>query len=297
MPSYRVGFTSSWKLLSHEKGWWKPLVALTLVGWIPVLGQIIVLGYAYEWARLTAWGLERAPKRRGIDYAKLLTTGGVCFLVMFTMRLLGGLFCQLLFGSTDGSGWMPMGMVLGFGSMFDYAHLLDIGDVFESLVEILLGALVMCAMMRATIYDSFKAGWRLDRLFQMIGRDSKEFLRLYASVVGASLIVWAYWLLCALLFTAAAFWLGAIAVLSNAGAFMGVTGLVSLMAKIGALPLLACSMAALAMFFVGGVVANGMQLVCVNMAGQWFCRFDVARWGVSSAPLPDDVPAEEPGTK
>ena len=33
-----------------------------------------------------------------------------------------------------------------------------------------------------------------------------------------------------------------------------------------------------------------MNLVSVNAMGQWFARFDVNRWGVSSAPLPDDVP-------
>lgn len=294
MPSRQMGLVSSWRLLRKEKGWWKPLVVLALVGWIPVLGQTAVLGYAYEWARLSAWGLDRAPKRHGVDYSKLLTSGGICFLVMLTMRVAIGAICRVLFGFTDSNGWMPMGMVLGFGSMLRCGMLRDANDVVGSLVEILLGSFVMCAMMRATVYDSFKAGWRVDRLFQMIGRDPKGFLKLYVSVVMASLVVWSYWLLCALLLTSLVFWLGAMALLSSASYFSDITSMVTLMARIGALPLLACSVVVLAMLFLGAVIANAMQLVSINVAGQWFRRFDVARWGVSSAPLPDGVPIHSP---
>ena len=294
MPSRQMGLVSSWRLLRKEKGWWKPLVVLALVGWIPVLGQTAVLGYAYEWARLSAWGLDRAPKRHGVDYSKLLTSGGICFLVMLTMRVAIGAICRVLFGFTDSNGWMPMGMVLGFGSMLRCGMLRDANDVVGSLVEILLGSFVMCAMMQATVYDSFKAGWRVDRLFQMIGRDPKGFLKLYVSVVMASLVVWSYWLLCALLLTSLVFWLGAMALLSTASYFSDITSMVTLMARIGALPLLACSVVVLAMLFLGAVIANAMQLVSINVAGQWFRRFDVARWGVSSAPLPDGVPIHSP---
>ena len=294
MPSRQMGLVSSWRLLRKEKGWWKPLVVLALVGWIPVLGQTAVLGYAYEWARLSAWGLDRAPKRHGVDYSKLLTSGGICFLVMLTMRVAIGAICRVLFGFTDSNGWMPMGMVLGFGSMLRCGMLRDANDVVGSLVEILLGSFVMCAMMQATVYDSFKAGWRVDRLFQMIGRDPKGFLKLYVSVVMASLVVWSYWLLCALLLTSLVFWLGAMALLSSASYFSDITSMVTLMARIGALPLLACSVVVLAMLFLGAVIANAMQLVSINVAGQWFRRFDVARWGVSSAPLPDGVPIHSP---
>ena len=215
-------------------------------------------------------------------------------MVMLTMRVAIGAICRVLFGFTDSNGWMPMGMVLGFGSMLRCGMLRDANDVVGSLVEILLGSFVMCAMMRATVYDSFKAGWRVDRLFQMIGRDPKGFLKLYVSVVMASLVVWSYWLLCALLLTSLVFWLGAMALLSSASYFSDITSMVTLMARIGALPLLACSVAALAMLFMGAVIANAMQLVSINVAGQWFRRFDVARWGVSSAPLPDGVPIHSP---
>ncbi len=52
--------------------------------------------------------------------------------------------------------------------------------------------------------------------------------------------------------------------------------------------------------FVGNVISTAMNLVSVNAMGQWFARFDVNRWVVSSAPLPDDVPqldGDEPGER
>ena len=49
MLSHELGFMSSWKMLTRDKGWIKPILVLTLVGWIPILGQIAVLGYALEW--------------------------------------------------------------------------------------------------------------------------------------------------------------------------------------------------------------------------------------------------------
>ena len=44
MYAQQLGFVSSWKMLTRDKGWIKPLLILTLVGWIPILGQIAILG-------------------------------------------------------------------------------------------------------------------------------------------------------------------------------------------------------------------------------------------------------------
>lgn len=81
MNAQNLGFMSSWHMLTRDKGWVKPVLVLTLVGWIPILGQIVLMGYGLEWARLTAWGVDAAPKQRGVDYGKVLSTGGRAFLV------------------------------------------------------------------------------------------------------------------------------------------------------------------------------------------------------------------------
>lgn len=75
---------------------------LTLVGWVPILGQIAVLGYGLEWARLTAWGIDAAPKQRGVDYGKVLTTGGIAFLVNLSMSVIVAILGSMIFGTTFG---------------------------------------------------------------------------------------------------------------------------------------------------------------------------------------------------
>ena len=74
MLSNELGFTTSWKMLTRDKGWIKPILLLTLVGWVPILGQIAVLGYGLEWARLTAWGIgaqaARSRLRQGSHHGR-----------------------------------------------------------------------------------------------------------------------------------------------------------------------------------------------------------------------------------
>ena len=97
MNARNLGFVSSWHMLTRDKGWLKPVLVLTLVGWIPILGQIALLGYGMEWARLTAWGVDSAPKQRGVDYGKVLSTGGRAFLVTISMGIVVALILQVVF--------------------------------------------------------------------------------------------------------------------------------------------------------------------------------------------------------
>ena len=97
MQTGEVGFMSSWRMLTRDKGWVKRLLVLTLVSWIPILGQIAVLGYGLEWARLTAWGVESAPKQRGVDYGKVISTGARAFLITISQAFVCGLVLQILF--------------------------------------------------------------------------------------------------------------------------------------------------------------------------------------------------------
>ena len=97
MQTGEVGFMSSWRMLTRDKGWVKPLLVLTLVSWIPIFGRIAVLGYGLEWARLTAWGAESAPKQRGVDYGKVISTGARAFLITISQAFVCGLVLQILF--------------------------------------------------------------------------------------------------------------------------------------------------------------------------------------------------------
>lgn len=289
MYARQLGFASSWKMLTRDKGWIKPVLVLTLVGWIPILGQIAVLGYALEWARLTAWGVDAAPKQRGVAYGKVLATGGIAFLVSVTMGFALMLVDMLLFGDWYPASLFPAGMNPFTGSLLDIMHRMSPFAVVAMLAfNLLAGTFCAAAMLRATLYDSFAAGWRLDRLFQMIARDAGGFLHLYAiSLVGGAINV-AYGLLVAMVASGIAF--GGVMGMAVELAVGPGSGIERLLFGLGPGIVVLTVIAFVLVTFAGSVISTALNLVCVNAVGQWFCRFEVECWGVSSAPLPDGVP-------
>lgn len=75
-------FSHSWKLLTRDKGWVKPILVLAIAMFVPVVGPLAVLGYALEWARLSAWGVDAAPKQRGVKIGGCLVAGWRAFVVI-----------------------------------------------------------------------------------------------------------------------------------------------------------------------------------------------------------------------
>ena len=289
MYAQQLGFTTSWKMLTRDKGWIKPVLVLALVGWIPVLGQIAILGYGLEWARLTAWGVDAAPKQRGVDYGKVLTTGGIAFLISLTLGLALALVNLLITGGWYSAALFPAAVSLFTGSLVDVARE---SSVFTALIMLVLdsfmGTFTAAAMMRATLYDGFSAGWRLDRLFQMVARDPKGFLHLYLISLIGSLVNAAYSLFATVLGSIAVF--GGVMGLAM-GAHASSNEVVSrLFMGVGPGIVVVGVIVFLAVAFAGAVISTAVQLVFLNATGQWFCRFEVSRWGVSSAPLPEGVP-------
>lgn len=289
MYSQQLGFNTSWKMLTRDKGWIKPILVLTLVGWIPILGQIAILGYGLEWARLTAWGVDAAPKQRGVAYGKVLSTGGVAFLIMVTMGIVLGIIDLLLFGGWYPIAAFPLGIASFASTFFDLA---SDGPLILALavlvINLLMGTFTTAGMLRATIYDSFAAGWRVDRLFQMVGRDPGGFLHAYAVTVIGGLVSTAYALCVSLV--GGLFAVGGIMSFALGVGMTGEEYIGSVIQGVGPGIVVLVVMLVVCVIFAGSVITTAMQLVSINAMGQWFCRFEVSRWGVSSAPLPDGVP-------
>ncbi|WP_102338112.1 DUF4013 domain-containing protein [Collinsella provencensis] len=291
MQTHDPSFASSWRMLTRDKGWIKPLLVLTLVGWIPILGQIAVLGYALEWARLTAWGVEAAPKQHGVDYGKVLSTGGRAFLVTLSLGFVAAIVMNIVF---PGSFLMAVDGFSYFDILTDGAEA-SLGGfmlIVYWVVMLLSETFIAAATLRATLYDSFSAGWRLDRLFQMVTRDFSGFLKTYlVSLIGAAISFVYNFVVSALLgiFVAGGIF-GAIGFVGMSGAIGEEEQIIRSLLSWGAAPALLLVVLAIALGFIGGVISTGMNLVSINAVGQWFARFDVSRWGVSAAPLPSDVP-------
>lgn len=289
MYSQQLGFNTSWKMLTRDKGWIKPILVLTLVGWIPILGQIAILGYGLEWARLTAWGVDAAPKQRGVAYGKVLSTGGIAFLIMVTMGIVLGIIDLLLFGGWYPIAAFPLGIASFASTFFDLA---SDGPLILALavlvINLLMGTFTTAGMLRATIYDSFTAGWRVDRLFQMVGRDPGGFLHAYAVTVIGGLVSTAYALVVSLI--GGLFAVGGIMSFALGVGMTGEEYIGSVIQGVGPGIVVLVVVLIVCVIFAGSVITTAMQLISINAMGQWFCRFEVSRWGVSSAPLPDGVP-------
>lgn len=292
MNAQNLGFMSSWHMLTRDKGWVKPVLVLTLVGWIPILGQIVLMGYGLEWARLTAWGVDAAPKQRGVDYGKVLSTGGRAFLVSLSLGFVIALVLQVVF---PGSLYMLF-TGLTAGNAVSVATAMASGaamSILTMVVSIAMGTFLQAATLRATLYDSFSAGWRLDRLFQMIGRDFGGFLKvLLVTLIGGAISgVYAFVVSLVLILVVMGGVMSATAFVGLSGSYMnGWHFLLEQLLRIGAGPLLLFIVVVIALAFVGSAISTAMSLVSMNAMGQWFCRFDVHRWGVSADPLPSDVP-------
>lgn len=292
MNAQNLGFMSSWHMLTRDKGWVKPVLVLTLVGWIPILGQIVLMGYGLEWARLTAWGVDAAPKQRGVDYGKVLSTGGRAFLVSLSLGFVIALVLQVVF---PGSLYMLF-TGLTAGNAVSVATAMASGaamSILTMVASIAMGTFLQAATLRATLYDSFSAGWRLDRLFQMIGRDFGGFLKvLLVTLIGGAISgVYAFVVSLVLILVVMGGVMSATAFVGLSGSYMnGWHFLLEQLLRIGAGPLLLFIVVVIALAFVGSAISTAMSLVSMNAMGQWFCRFDVHRWGVSADPLPSDVP-------
>lgn len=296
MLSHQLGFTTSWKMLTRDKGWIKPLLIIALVSWIPIVGPVVVLGYGLEWARLTAWGVDSAPKQRGVDLKKMVITGCTAYLISLLMGLVVVALGWFAFGGVFTVSAVSSGATLfcSDGGLEEIIQLVFDGSLQPWLaivifvVDLFLEMFILAAELRSTLYDSFTAGWRIDRLFQMVVRDFGGFVHVCAiSALGAVIISACDGLVILIG--------GAIIIRSVIGLTfnLNISALMGSVMNVGILPALLILVLAVIILFAFQVLEVALQLVTINAMGQWFQRFDVNRWGVSADPLPQGTPHKE----
>lgn len=299
------GLVPSLRMLVSEPGWLRTVALVALIAWVPIVGQVAVLGCGLEWARLTAWGSRGGLRQRGIDVSRAAGTGVRAFIICLAMALAAGILLAAAFG------WGRHGVIsylplrLGSIAFAAASALVDLSPAGLAgiLLSLLAATFIMAAMMRAALYDDFAAGWRLDRLVQMVARDPVGFLHVWLAVV-AGCVVSVVYILFTVMLGGVALLSGLYLLFSDEGIAMGaplvpgaiIEELVEGVAGIGAGPLVLLAIAAIIAIYGHSLITVMTQLVSLNAVGQWFARFDVARWGVSSAPLPAGVPYGRAGT-
>ena len=259
-------FSCSWRLLTRQKGWIKPILVLAVALLVPVAGPLALSGYALEWARLSAWGVDASPKQRGVRVGECIASGWRAFVVelvwtiafvVASMVVTGVL--QALFGGWGASLGNMLTVVCGFPF---------------SLVVIVAG-------LRAAIYAKIRVGLNPVRVFEMVGRDAGGLFKIIGIplvtglIVGAVMLV-GYVVLFVVIMGDVAGYIGYLMYDSSSALLFQLIG--GVLGKV--LPTF------VVLWYVGAVVSVASTLLEINAIGLWMRQFDVPAWGGPSDPLP-----------
>lgn len=259
-------FKRSWALLTRDKGWIKPILVMTAASLVPVVGFFGIQGYALEWARLTAWGVDSSPKQKNVDIGGCITSGARAFVVSLGLGLAVS---------------MATGMITALFSLFPDVLGLMLGalaSMATSVVTLVAAMFILACQLRCAIYEQIGAGYRIDRVFEMVKRDTSGFARLVLLSFLCGLVVSA--VVFVFVMIAVVTVIPVIMLAANSGssslAANAILGAIGPFIFVFALFVLLCD-------FLG----NGILLIEVTATALWFRKFDVASWGKSEDPLPE----------
>lgn len=263
-------FSRSWALLTRDKGWIKPVLVMTVALLVPVVGWMGVLGYIYEWARLTAWGVNAAPKQKDVRVGECIKSGARVFVVMLVWGIAMGFVGSLI-------TLFPL-----LGGLLSFAW---------TIFSIFLGVLVGVAALRATIYQKLGAGFRFGAIWEMGTHDVSGVVRIAAISIVAGIVsgIIAFFVVIFLLASALPYLIAIYNMVMSYGDVMSSSMITQyavqmiLQTLTGILP--ALIVLALLMSFLAVLVS----MVWVTAVGLWMRQFNVPAWGRDEDPLPPFV--------
>ena len=273
-------FARSWALLTRDRGWIKPVLVMTVSLLVPIVGLFGVMGYALEWARLTAWNVNAAPKQRNVRVGECICSGARAFVIILAWGFVSAIVTAVLDA-------IPL-----LGGLLAFAW---------SIVNIFMGTVILVAELRATIYKKLGAGFRVSAIRAMVSHDLGGLMRVFGIGVIGWLMVGGVSLV--ILLTV---FVGTIPqLLSVIDYVIRYDGLISETTQAQMLvqaifSLLSVALPALVvMGLVTGFVSVIFMLLGTTAAGLWMRQFDVPSWGRDEDPLPPTIPdprAEVPPT-
>ncbi len=269
-------FSRAWALLTHDKGWIKPFLVMTVADLVPVAGPLGTHGYKLEWARLLSWGADVSPKQKNVQVGACIGSGWRGFLAFIgwaiVMGVIGGVCRSVpLLGGLLGTLW--------------------------SVFSLYLYMVTRVAQVRATIYQKAGAGYKVKGIWDMCSRDANGLLR----IIGSQLVCWILMAVVAgIAFTATA--LGAlpriIYMIEELGYYSyGYTSayLASYIVEFILYLLEAFGPTLIALGLLGLFANTLLSMVVYASLGLWMRQFDVPNWGRSEDPLPPTAYAGEKG--
>lgn len=253
-------------LLKRDKGWIKPLLVMGIAQFVPVVGALGTMGYGLEWARLTAWGVDSSPKQKDVKVGQCIKSGWRGFVSVLgwsaALALIGWALDYLTQGNGTANGIM---------------------NAVVTLATLFLAPILVACAIRATVYQSFKAGYQANRIKDMVQRDFKGLARIAGMLLVITLVLMAATVVLLLLIVVPTL---VSAVGTFVGGYMGERYAIAqvMSALVGTTPWL------VVLFFAFCVGAAYVNLITYTAVALWMRQFDVPHWGASADPLPGAAP-------
>lgn len=268
-------FARAWALLTHEKGWWKSVLICMVASLVPIVGPMAVLGYLVEWSRRIAWGGTEGPSRR-VKVGDLLRSGWRAFVVI---------------GGWSIASWVVTSVIGKVSSGFVYEVLSFVWTV----ISVFLSMVFMVAAVRATIYQSFVAGYRVPTLWKMATEDPVGLVRIWFIKVVSYVIDFVVTLaIAAATFFSSFMWIYRfVEYVEGYSSFYAQYYGSSFFAEVIGALIVRFWPALLLIFVLVMAIGVFTKFLVYAALGLWLRRFGVPRWGRDEDPLPERMVAEK----
>lgn len=273
-------FYDSWHDITSSAGWFVTIMKLALVLLIPIFGAIVVYGYLYTWARERAWGINQPMPRRIFENkdGKLYSRGGLIFIISIIVAAVSSLFLNIdMLASVTRISQMLAYSPQSFSDpnvMFSMLPLYVVphSGLFGMVVSVILTIVGWIMSMRIAIYDSFNAGFRLDKVWKMLTHNILGILKVWLVSFIATVVVTIIGSIVACLIV--------IIPLVVFFAMSGATVNAAIAAIFLIIPLV---LLAVYVAMVFGMIENALV---IRALGYWTETFNVPEWGSYAEPLP-----------
>lgn len=258
MKTINTYMDRAWSDLATDDDWWKATLVLGFMNCVPIIGQIIMFGYLFDWAKEAAWGMHMPLSRKLGDLGRCARYGFLALWVMFI--------------------WVAPVVIIGF-----LLGLIPVvGSILQFLVELLavfVAALAAAGAFRSIIYERVMPGLQIKRVFMMFRRDPGGFGQAFCVIL---LVIP---LLAAALFIVLLPTIPFINVIvSAASARMLGTDLVPL-ALLGVVTIVV----ALIVWIAGAIVSAFISALYMRSLGYWMEQFRPGTWRSPSSPMPFEL--------
>ena len=292
----------AWGSLATTKNLFGKLLLLALLQFIPIVGQIALLGCALGWAREAAWKMDTPLPDHvlGRGETGFWARGAKAFLAIILFQIILSAVVALL-------NYIPLGLASWVDLEGDPLIVTMVVCVVLSILAMIFLSLAFTAgLVRLAIYNRFGAAFQFGVCLQMVFRHFGGLLKILIAFFLLSLVASIPVIVCVIVAVPgffAAF--GPVVTLNLAfgPSFLSVDPeIVSLLSGDSALGCSLVTVALVVALLLFQAISVMLELLEWRAIGNWVATFDVARWGGRFDKLPSQksvaVPADgaEPGS-